>query len=96
MAITTLKLPDEVKKRIAPLARSTGMTPHGWMVQTLERESEREARHEHFVADSLAAAAELEAGGKRYAANDVETYLLAKASGAKTKRPAAMSRPRRR
>lgn len=92
MTVTTLKLPEEVKKRIAPLARSSGMTPHGWMVEALTRESARETLHEQFLADSLAVAEALDEGGKRYAADDVEAYLLAKAAGSKVSRPA----PRRR
>ena len=29
---TTLKLPESLKQRIAPLAESAGKTPHAWMV----------------------------------------------------------------
>ena len=59
---TTLKLPEELKSRIATLAESAGKTPHAFMVEALEAEQEvaiygevyaMDAVHRHF-ADKLA------------------------------------------
>ncbi len=37
MAVTTtLKLPDDLNERIAPLAAAQGMSPHAWMVEALQ------------------------------------------------------------
>jgi predicted DNA-binding protein len=36
MCTTTLKLPESLKSRIAPLAETAGRTAHAWMVNVLE------------------------------------------------------------
>lgn len=36
MSTTTLKLSDELKSRITPLAEAAGKTPNAWMVEVLE------------------------------------------------------------
>jgi len=82
-----LKLPPSLKKRIAPLAKSAGKSPHAWMVAALERATEREELHEQFIEDSLAAAADIDAGGPVYAGEEVHAYIIAKAAGRKVRRP---------
>ena len=54
-ASTTLKLPERLKRRIAPLARSVGKTPHAWMVEALETHTALAEKRRTFVADALAA-----------------------------------------
>ena len=41
MAATSLKLPEELKRRIERLARATNKTPHAFMAEALAREAER-------------------------------------------------------
>ena len=86
-ASTTLKLPERLKQRIAPLARSTGKTPHAWMVEALEAHAALAERRKAFVADALAAEKEVEHAGRAYRAEDVHRYLRARAAGKKVKRP---------
>jgi hypothetical protein len=38
-ATTTLKLPDDLKARIAVVAEQTGKTPHAFMVEALQRQT---------------------------------------------------------
>ena len=52
---TTLKLPDELKDRIARLAKAAGITPHAFMVQALGAQAELAERRREFVAAALAA-----------------------------------------
>ena len=54
-ATTTLKLPETLKKRIAPLAQSAGKTPHAWMVEALETQAVLAEKRKAFIADPLAA-----------------------------------------
>jgi predicted transcriptional regulator len=84
---TTLKLPERLKRRIAPLAKSADKTPHAWMVEALETQATLAERRKSFVADALAAEKEVEATGKVYAAEDVHRYVRAKTAGRKTGRP---------
>jgi predicted transcriptional regulator len=84
---TTIKLPDELKQRIAPLAEAAGKTAHAWMVEALERQAAMAEARETFLRDAEASAAELDAGGALYAAEDVAAYLLSRAAGKAAARP---------
>ena len=86
-ATTTLKLPDELKARIAPLAESAAKTPHAWMIEALEAQARLAEMRQSFINDALASAAEIDAGGALYAMQDIHEYLLAKAEGKAAKRP---------
>ncbi|MGB5082191.1 MAG: hypothetical protein WBO23_15785 [Burkholderiales bacterium] len=86
-ASTTLKLPERLKQRIAPLARSAGKTPHAWMLEALEAHTALAERRKIFVADALAAEKEAERSGRVYAAGEVHRYLRARVAGRKAKRP---------
>ena len=86
-ASTTLKLPERLKQRIAPLARSAGKTPHAWMVDALEAHTALAERRKIFVADALAAEKEVERTGRVYPAGEVHRYLRARVAGRKAKRP---------
>ncbi len=96
ISTTTLKLPESLKARIAPLAEAAGKTPHAWMVDALEAQAALAEMREAFVADAEASAAEVDAGGPLYAAEDVHAYIVARAAGNSAPRPRPIRRPRRR
>lgn len=89
---TTIKLPDDLRQRIAPLAEAAGKTPHAWMVEALERQAATAEAREAFLRDAEDSAAAIDAGGALYAAEDVAAYLLAKAAGKAATRPRRVSR----
>ena len=84
---TSLKLPRALKTRIARLAKKTGRTPHGFMVEALERQTAREERMEAFVQEALDADRQIEAGADVYAASDVHAWMLRLARCEKPARP---------
>ncbi len=84
---TTLKLTEELKRRIAPLAASAGKTPHAWMVEALQAHAGLAERRKAFIAAALAAEKEVEKTGKAYRGQDVRRYARALATGTKPKRP---------
>jgi predicted transcriptional regulator len=86
-ATTTLKLPEELKARIAPLAESADKTPHAWMVEALETQARLTEMRQSFINEALASAAEVDAGGALYAMQDVHEYITRKAAGKTAKRP---------
>lgn len=92
---TTLKLPAKLKARIEPLARQSGKTPHAWMVEALEREAELAELHEQFVQGALESAADVDAGGPLYSADEVHAFILARAAGKPASRPSPIRRTRR-
>jgi predicted transcriptional regulator len=84
---TTLKLPSALKTRIARVARKMGRTPHAFMVEALEQQTQREERMEAFVKEALAADRAIEAGGDVFAAADVHAWLARLARGEEGARP---------
>jgi predicted transcriptional regulator len=91
-ATTTLKLPDNLKKRIAPLAESAGKSAHAWMVEAIETQATLAEKRRAFIADALAAEEEVRRTGLVYRADDVHRYLRARASGKKAPRPKLVKR----
>ncbi len=91
-ATTTLKLPEELKARIASAAQATGRTPHGFMVEALEAQARLAEMRQSFVNDAIASAAEVDAGGALYAMEDVQAYILERTAGKAVKRPKPIAR----
>ncbi|HQR50153.1 MAG TPA: hypothetical protein PKW44_00775 [Methylophilaceae bacterium] len=91
-ATTTLKLPDTLKSRIAPLAQAEGKTAHAWMVAALETQAALAEKRTAFVAEALAAEQEALQSGEVYAAEDVHRYLRERAAGGKPARPQTIRR----
>lgn len=89
---TTLKLPEDLKARIAPLAQASNQTPHAWMLDALEKQATQTEQRAAFVADAQAAADAYDTDGIAYAAEDVHAYLRAKVAGAKTRKPKPLRR----
>ena len=90
MNATTLKLPPELKKRIAPLARRSGKSPHAWMIDALMREAELSEVREQFIDEAEEAAADIDSGGFVYAMEDVHAYIRAKRHGRGARRPGSV------
>lgn len=88
MAVTTtLKLPEELKARIAPLAEAAGKSPHAWMIEALEERVAQSEAYAAFVAEALEADRRMNETGLGYDADDVHEYLLARLEGKPAKRP---------
>lgn len=86
---TTLKLPEKLKARVAKLARATHRSPHGMMVEAIEREVQREERYRAFVKEALAADLGIGKGAPVYAADDVHAWLERLTADASAPRPNA-------
>ena len=84
---TTLKLPEQLKKRLGPLAKSAGKTAHAWMIEALETQATLAEKRRGFIADARAAEKEVAKSGVAYRANDVHRFIRARAAGKKSARP---------
>jgi predicted transcriptional regulator len=84
---TTLKLPEQLKKRLGPLAKLAGKTPHAWMLEALETQATLAEKRRAFIDEARAAEKEVEATGVVYRAEDVHRYIRAHAAGKKSARP---------
>jgi predicted transcriptional regulator len=93
MAVTTtLKLPEELKARIASAAQASGKSPHAFMLEALEAQARLAEMRQSFFADAVASGAAVDAGGALYAMEDVQAYILARTSGKVAKRPKQVPR----
>jgi len=84
---TSVKLPPELKARVAALAEKTGRTPHSLIVEAVERHTFYEERMQEFIEEALQADAEMEATGEGYAAEDVHAWLEKLVQGERPPRP---------
>ncbi len=91
MSTTSLKLPDELKKRAADAAQRLGISPHAFMVSAIEQAATATEQRARLIADAKAARDEMAETGKGFDADDVHAYLKAKVSGKKVARPRARS-----
>lgn len=87
MAATSLKLPEELKRRIERLASAANKTPHAFMVEALVREAERSELRAQFAEDAAGSEEEALASGKAFELDAVFDYLTARVSGTKARRP---------
>ena len=91
MSATSLKLPDDLKRRIAKLAASRGQTPHAFMVDALSREAERSELRQRFAAEAADSERESLATGKAHSLDATFDYLAGRIAGKKPRRPRARS-----
>lgn len=89
MAVTTIKLPDELKERIADVVKDTGKSVHAFMLDAIEQQTRLAELRRQFVADALAAEAEAIKTGMGFSAADVHAYIESLAQGRKATRPRA-------
>ena len=87
MPTTTLKLPPDLKDRVAEVVDGTGKSPHAFMVEAIEQQTRLAEQRKQFVAEALAARDEFQRTGKAYAFEDVRKYFTARAAGKPARRP---------
>ena len=89
MAATSLKLPDDLKRRIERLAENAQKSAHAFMIEALAREAERSELREQFAADAAESEKEAMATGKAFDLTATFGYLQARLSGRRARRPRA-------
>lgn len=94
MTTTTLKLSDELRKRVAAAVQGTGQSAHAFMVEAIERQTALAEQRRGFVADALAARDEAVRSGLGYPVREVHRYMEARARGEKVARPQPCKWPR--
>ena len=84
---TTLTLSDELKARIAAVARQSGESAHAFMVEAPELQTGLAERRTAFVADVLLAREGVARCGRVVDADEAFDYLLARAEGSHARKP---------
>jgi predicted transcriptional regulator len=86
MAVT-LKLPPELKDRVASVVKGTDKSPHAFMVDAIEQQTALAEKRKAFVASALAARRNFMRTGKAYAFEDVRKYFTARIAGKPARKP---------
>jgi predicted transcriptional regulator len=86
MAVS-LRVPEEVKKRIAELAKQQEVTPHSYMLEAIREKVELEEAKLAFRAEAERRLARMKKTGVGIPAEEVFEYLQQRAAGSKAKRP---------
>jgi len=84
----SVKLDETTRQRLQEAAARQGVTPHALMVRAIDRELERAAAHDAFVARALQARADVEASGTAIDGPAFADYLRKRARGKAAPRPA--------
>ena len=87
MSTTTIRLPDELKARVAVAAKHAGTTAHAFILEAIAEKAERAERPADFDAVAEARYAQLAATGKTIPWQDMRAYVEARIDGKAAKRP---------
>ena len=89
MSTTTIRLPQDLKARVAAAAKRAGTTAHSFILEAIaEKAAEEERRSEfHDVADKRYS--RIAASGKTIPWSAMRTYLENRIAGKKARRPLA-------
>ena len=84
---TTLKVPDELRARLAAQAEAEGKSAHAYMLEALKEKADRADRRREYLEAGAVAMDEFQRTGVAYAMEDVEKYILGIAAGRRPGRP---------
>lgn len=75
MTTTSLKLPEDLKKRTAAVAQELGATPHAFMVSAIRTAAAAEEKRAEFIADAKKARKKMLKTGVGFDVDEVHAYL---------------------
>jgi predicted transcriptional regulator len=91
---TSIKLPGELKDKIATLASECEQTPHAYMVAAIAEKVARDEKRRDFYEAARRSSAGLERTGVLYTFTDVAKYAGDIAEGKKPAKPKPIKRKR--
>jgi predicted transcriptional regulator len=92
MSTTTIRLPEELKARIARAAERAGKTTHSFMLEALTEKADAEELRAGFEAEADARFANILSSGKTIPWPDMRRYLEERAAGKQAVRPVAKTK----
>lgn len=87
MTTTTIRLPDELKERIAQAAERVGTTPHAFILDAIAERVEEAERRNDFHATAEQRYAKIVATGKTVPWSEMRTFLEDRLAGRNPSRP---------
>jgi len=89
MPTTTVRLPDDLKDRIARAAERAGITSHAFILDAIAERVDAEERRNEFHETAEDRYAQIVASGKTIPWSEMRAYLEDRVAGKKSTRPAA-------
>jgi predicted transcriptional regulator len=87
MSTTTIRLPQDLKERIARAAERAGTTAHNFILEAIAEKADQEERREEFQNTAERRYAEIVASGKTVPWKEMRRYLEHRLTGKKIARP---------
>jgi predicted transcriptional regulator len=87
MSTTTIRLPQDLKERIARAAERAGTTAHNFILEAIAEKAEQEERRAEFQDTAERRYAAIVTSGKTVPWNELRRYLEQRLAGNKTAKP---------
>jgi len=87
MSTTTIRLPEELKARIAKAAERAGTSPHSFILEAIAEKTEQAERRADFYAEADRRWAEFLETGESIPWEEMRRYLMARVRGEEAPRP---------
>lgn len=81
MSTTTIRLPEELKARVAAAAEKVGVSSHSFMLQAITEKTQQEELRRDFEEQAEARYANIVATGETISWNDMRSYLESYVAG---------------
>jgi predicted transcriptional regulator len=92
MSTTTIRLPEDLKARVAAAAERAGKTPHSFILEAIAEKAKQEELRGALDALAEARYADIVASGRSIPWKEVRAYLEQRLAGRPARRPAARKR----
>lgn len=89
MSTTTIRLPQDLKARVAAAAKRAGTTAHGFILEAIAEKTDEEERRSDFHDVAEKRYSRIVASGKTIPWSEMRTYLENRIAGKKARRPMA-------
>ncbi len=87
MSTTTIRIPQDLKERVARAAERAGTSAHSFILEAIAEKAEQEERRVEFQDTAEQRYAGIVASGKAVPWSEMRRYLEQRLSGAKAVRP---------
>lgn len=89
MSTTTIRLPEDLKARVAAAAKRSGTSTHGFILEAIAEKAAQDELRADFDAVAEARYAAIVSSGKTIAWEEMRGYLEERLAGKNAKRPQA-------
>jgi len=89
MSTTTIRLPDDLKARVAAAAERAGTTAHSFILEAIVEKADQAERRADFHEDAEKRYTDLVASGKTIPWKKMRSYLEDRVAGKSVARPVA-------